>query len=290
MTSDRRDAAGKGDERAPSRTVRRSTAERRERRVLPPAALAGGEAGCRPAGAADERLESVYDAIAGLYDPWSRSVVEDVAFYVDQASASGGPVVELGVGTGRIAVPTARAGVRVIGVDSSKRMLAVCRRRAAEAGVSGLVDLRLGDLGRPPVEERVPLVTSPFRAFLHLASDDARLDALGAARDLLEPGGRLVFDVFAPSREDVEETHDRWLEREPGIWERAVWDSEERVLTLSVKGDGAEATLRLAWLSADEWRALLEQAGFEVLALYGWFDRRPYAGGEDMVWIARPAG
>src|SRR6185312_7501737 len=60
---------------------------------------------------------SAYDAIARLYDPWSRTVVEDVGFYVEEAVRSGGPVLELGVGTGRIAVPTAAAGVEVVGVD-----------------------------------------------------------------------------------------------------------------------------------------------------------------------------
>ena len=230
---------------------------------------------------------SVYDAIAALYDPWSRSVVEDVGFYVDEALAAGGPVVELGVGTGRIAVPTAQAGVPVIGVDSSAEMLGVCRERAKAAGVSQLVDLRLGDLRRPPVTERVRLVTSPFRSFLHLESDEARREALAAARELLEAGARLVFDVFAPSPEDVDRTHDRWLEREPGIWERARWDRERRTFDLSVRGESGETTMRLAWLPVDEWRALLEEAGFEIVALYGWFDRRRYDGGEDMVWVAR---
>ena len=60
---------------------------------------------------------TLYDRIASFYDPWSRSVTEDVGFYVDEALASGGPVVELAVGTGRIAVPIARAGIDVIGVD-----------------------------------------------------------------------------------------------------------------------------------------------------------------------------
>ena len=69
---------------------------------------------------------SVYDPIARLYDPWSASVIEDISFYVDLALAAGGPVVELGVGTGRVAIPTAMAGVHVIGVDSSAGMLAVC--------------------------------------------------------------------------------------------------------------------------------------------------------------------
>ncbi|MDP8911324.1 MAG: methyltransferase domain-containing protein, partial [Actinomycetota bacterium] len=78
----------------------------------------------------DAGAGSPYDAIAELYDPWSRSVVEDVSFYVDEARASGGPVVELGVGTGRIAIPTAAAGIRVVGVDSSRAMLAQCAERA----------------------------------------------------------------------------------------------------------------------------------------------------------------
>src|ERR671917_2829939 len=112
-----------------------------------------------------EVAHSPYDAIAELYDPWSRSVTEDVPFYVAEARKAGGPVVELGVGTGRIAVPTASAGIRVIGIDSSRGMLEVCAEAAAQAGVAHLVDLRVGDLREPNVEERVPLVTCPFRAF-----------------------------------------------------------------------------------------------------------------------------
>jgi predicted TPR repeat methyltransferase len=230
---------------------------------------------------------SPYDAIARVYDPWSRSVVEDVAFYVEEAVASGGPVVELGVGTGRVAVPIAQAGVRVIGVDDSEGMLHVCAERAAAAGVSELLDLRVGDLRRPPVAERVPLVLCPFRAYLHLQDDGERVDALVAARDLLVAGGRLIFDVFEPGADDIAETHARWIEREPGIWERADWDEHARTLTLSVRSDAGETTMQLAWLSPQEWRDLLERAGFEAVACYGWFDRRPYAGGEDSVWIAR---
>ena len=145
----------------------------------------------------------------------------------------------------------------------------------------------VGDLAEPPVGEPVPLVLCPFRAYLHLADDEARLAALGAARRLLLPGGRLVFDVFAPGEDDVEETHDRWLEREPEIWERAHWDTEARRLTLDVRGPSGETTMTLSWLPPGEWRALLERAGFAVEALYGWFDRRPYAGGEDAVFVAR---
>jgi len=231
----------------------------------------------------------LYDEIAAIYDPWSRSVTEDVAFYVDLAVASGGPVVELAVGTGRIAVPIAQAGIDVIGVDSSVEMLERARDAARAAGVERRLDLRPGDVRDPPVSQQVPLVLCPFRSLLHLETEDKKLRALRAARSLVEPGGRYAFDVFAPSPEDIEETHDRWLEREPGIFERAVWDEGSRTLSLSVRSTGVEATFGLHWLSEAEWLALLERAGFEVEAFHGWFDLRPYEGGEDMIFVCRPA-
>jgi hypothetical protein len=118
-------------------------------------------------------------------------------------------------------------------------------------------------------------------------TDEDRRKALHAVNDLLLPGGRFVFDVFTPGAEDIAQTHDRWLEREPGIFEHAVWDQSERTLTLTVRGPDGETTMALAWLSADEWRALLEETAFEVEACYGWFDRTPFTGGDDSVWIAR---
>ncbi len=231
---------------------------------------------------------SRYDAIAHLYDPWSRSVIEDIDFYVGQALAAGGPVVELGVGTGRIAVPTAAAGVEVIGVDSSPAMLEVARAHAAAAGVE--LDLRLGDFRDPPVTGPLPLVTIPFRSLLHMRSDRDRRAVLRAVRGLLEPGGTFVFDVFCPGADDIAETHARWLEREPGIFERADWDARRQTLTLRVRGRGSETALRLAWLTADRWRELLGAEGFRVEALYGWFDRSPWDGHEDSIWICRTAG
>ena len=124
------------------------------------------------------------------------------------------------------------------------------------------------------------------RALLRLPTDEDRLRALRAARALLVPGGRFVFDIFEPSDEDVETTHARWIEREPGIFERADWDVESRTLTLSLRSGDEATTMALAWLSPPEWRALLERAGFRVEAHYGWFDRRPWDGGEDSVWVA----
>src|SRR5262249_56674389 len=111
---------------------------------------------------------TLYDRIAGIYDPWSRSVREDVDFYVEHALEAHGPVVELAVGTGRIAIPIASAGVRVIGVDSSPGMLAVAREAAVAAGVAGLPQLPVGRLRPPPVAHRADPVAVPVPSLPHL--------------------------------------------------------------------------------------------------------------------------
>jgi hypothetical protein len=99
-----------------------------------------------------------------------------------------------------------------------------------------------------------------------------------------------VFDVFAPAADDIADTQGRWVEREPGIWERADWNERTRTLILRVRGPGGESEMSLAWLSVPEWRELLRDEGFVVDALYGWFDRRPWCGGEDSIWVCRSRG
>jgi SAM-dependent methyltransferase len=231
-------------------------------------------------------VTSAYDRLGARYDAWCRSVTEDIPFYVDLAVAAAGPVLEIGVGSGRVAVPAALAGLPVVGVDASATMLELARARAAPHRL----DLRLvqADMRDLPDLGRFALVTVPFRALLHLRSDAERLGVLRALRDRLDPGGVLAFDVFHPDREDIEETHDRWIERESGIFERALWDESNRRLVLSVRTAGVEAEMELWWAGPDDWRRLLGEAGFEQVEGYGWFDRRPLApGSTDSVWLAR---
>ena len=195
-------------------------------------------------------------------------------------------MLEIGVGSGRVAVPTALAGVPVVGVDASEAMLDLARRRAAPHGLD--LTLVRADMRNLPELGRFPLVTVPFRAFLHLRDDDERLAVLLALHDRLEPGGTLAFDVFHPDRLDIAETHARWLEREPGIDERAVWDEDARRLDLTVRTGDICAEMELWWVEPDDWRALLEAAGYEAVRAFGWFDRRPLGpGATDSVWTAR---
>jgi SAM-dependent methyltransferase len=230
-------------------------------------------------------VTSAYDRLGRRYDAWCRSVTEDIGFYVDLALASGGPVLEIGVGSGRVAVPTALAGVRVVGVDTSPVMLDLARERAAPHGVAlELVEADMRDL---PDLGTFALVTVPFRAFLHLRDDDERLAVLRALHDRLRPGGTLAFDVFHPDRIDIADTHGRWIEREPGIDERACWDEAERRLLLSVRTGGVVAEMELWWVDPAGWRSLLEQAGYHRIGVRGWFDGRPLEpGATDSVWLA----
>jgi SAM-dependent methyltransferase len=228
---------------------------------------------------------SAYDRLGRRYDAWCRSVTEDIPFYVELALAAGGQVLEVGVGSGRVAVPTALAGVPVVGVDSSAVMLHLARQRAAPHDVS--LQLVQADMRDLPDLGRFALVTVPFRAFLHLRDDAERLAVLRALHARLQPGGTLAFDVFHPDRADIAETHDRWIEREPGIEERAHWDEAGRHLTLSVRAGDVEAEMELWWVRPDGWRSLLGEAGFERIESYGWFDKRPLeTGSTDSVWLA----
>jgi SAM-dependent methyltransferase len=228
---------------------------------------------------------SAYDKIARVYDPWSVAVVEDVPFYLEEAKRFGGPVLELGVGTGRIAVPIAAAGIEVVGVDLSNGMLEVALETAKLAGVE--IDLRYGDMRDPPVEGEFPLVIAPFRSLLHMETDADRRAVLRAVKRHLAPKGHFVFDVFAPSPDDIKETQGLWLEREPGIWERADWHEGSRTLVLHVRAEAGESEMSLSWLDRREWTALLREEGFVIEHTYGWFDRTPWVGGEDSIYICR---
>ena len=177
--------------------------------------------------------EDAYAVLGTDYDAWCHSVTEDIDFYVRLAIESGGPVLEIGVGSGRIAVPTALAGIAVVGVDRSGAMLDLARAKARAQGVS--LELVRADMRELPELGTFPLVTVPFRALLHLRDDAERLGVFRSLRARLQPGGLLAFDVFHPDRRDIEDTDGRWLEREPGIMERADWHPADHSLTLRVR-------------------------------------------------------
>jgi SAM-dependent methyltransferase len=213
------------------------------------------------------------------YDRWAADMTEDVPFYVELAREAEGPIVELAVGTGRVAIPVARAtGRTVIGIDSSPSML-----EQAEAAGADLLDLRLADMRDLELDEPAALVYCPARALLHLRTwADRRLVFDRVAASLL-PNGRFAWNAFAfdhaiASRLDGQ----RQQEPLPHTLRYAVGDSRVDIVL-----DSGE-TSSLWWATKNEWLGLLDVSGLEVEALYGWFDRRPFDDeSREFVWIAR---
>jgi len=143
-----------------------------------------------------------YAFIADLYDhvvPYRNR--PDLAFYTEAAKQSKGPVLEVGCGTGRVLIPTARAGIEIVGLDLSRHMLSVCRQRLANESTEVQSRARLveADMRDFNLEQTFPLITIPFRAFQHLLTIEDQLACLHTIRRHLAPEGRLILDLFNPS-------------------------------------------------------------------------------------------
>jgi hypothetical protein len=132
---------------------------------------------------------------------------------------------------------------------------------------------------------RTDRIIAPFRTLLHLPDAERRLALLQRVRRALVPGGRFAFDVFEPTAADVRATHDRWLERDSGVRERASWLAQDALLDLDVRYRGRSTTMRLHWVPGG-WGELIEEAGLELVEAYAGFEGEPYHGQPgDSAWI-----
>jgi SAM-dependent methyltransferase len=224
------------------------------------------------------------EGFAAHYAEWSAAMTEDIPFYVGLANEADGPIVELAVGNGRVAIAVAEAtGRRVVGIDTSRAMLAQARNAAAETGVD--LDLREGDMRDLALEEPAALIYCPFRALLHLPTWSDRRRTFERVAASLRPGGRFAWNAFAFSHH-VAASRDGLHQSEPvsHTLHYAVGDNRIDI----VLDDGA--TSSLWWATKNEWLGLIDVAGLEVEALYGGFAGEPF--GEDSaeyVFVARRA-
>ena len=231
------------------------------------------------------------------YTKTYRGRLEDVRYYVDLAELRGGPVLELACGNGRVALPIARAGVAVTGVDLSKPMLDDFRARlAAEpAEVRARVSLRHGDMRAVRVKKRFPLVYCPFNALLHLYDrrDVERFLATVSAH--LAPGGELVFDISIPEPSELARKPERayrapsfvYPARDGGKGERVRYterfDYDKLRQVLFVAMDFAPESGAEPWMTPlahrqfypQELEALLHYNGFAITKQLADFDGSP---------------
>jgi SAM-dependent methyltransferase len=239
----------------------------------------------------DDLIARTYDAVyERVRDPSG-----DRAFYLELARETGGPVLELGCGTGRTLIPIAEAGIDCMGLDASPAMLRVLREKAPDVStVQG--DMRDFDLGR-----RFRLVTIPFRALSHLHDVEAQLACLACVRRHLEKDGTFAFDVFDPNlamiaKGELPESPTATFEhdgREMRRFEVVRYDIPKQVLTVTFRFEGGPpeltgtAEVRLRWFYRYELEHLLARAGFTDLRFFGAFDRSPWGTGDETIVVAR---
>jgi ubiquinone/menaquinone biosynthesis C-methylase UbiE len=222
------------------------------------------------------------EGFAAHYDEWAASMMEDVAFYVGLAREADGPLVELAVGNGRVAIPVAQAtGRRVLGIDSSPAMLEQARAKTAEAGVE--LELHEGDMRDLALDEPAALIYCPARALLHLPTWADRRRTFERVAASLRPDGRFAWNAFAFDHAVAVRLDGSHLDEPvPHTIRYAVGDNRVDI-TLDDSG-----TSSLWWATKNEWLGLLDVAGLEVEALYGGFAGEPFGDeSREYVFVAR---
>jgi SAM-dependent methyltransferase len=236
-----------------------------------------------------------YDSYSVYYDLLWGNLQADIPFYLALAKETGGPVCELACGTGRVLLPLARAGFEVTGVDLSQAMLdklqAKLDREPRE--VQARVALKCASMRDHRFTQQFSLVFCAFNSFLHLMTTEDQLACLRSVREYLADDGRLVIDIFAPDHRRLTSRTETEMdvERDPetgrdmavtniskfNLVSQSVeaWESVDRI--------GDDGTLRryaarftLSWIHHREMHLLLRLAGYEVVAVYGGYDKRPY--------------
>jgi SAM-dependent methyltransferase len=241
------------------------------------------------------------------YTSTYRRRIDDVQFYVGLAEKHGGPVLEYGVGNGRIALPIARHGVTVAGIDQSPPMLTDLRARlrSEPADVRARVSIHRGDMRSLRLSERFPLVFCTFNTALHLYTRQDVERFLARVKAHLTPRGTFVVDLAVPSLYDLLREPSRLYHaprfRHPTTGElvrygeRYDYDPIRQVCFVSMEFEPEGAPSR-AWAAPlahrqffpQEWEALLHYNGFEVDRVSGDFHGGPLQKTSDvMVWHAR---
>ena len=265
-------------------------------------------------------------AQARFYDSYFTGLEGEVEFYRDHATASGGPVLEAGCGTGRCLFPVAAAGIDICGLELSPEMVTQAQEQVAalRADVRKRVRIVQGDMCNPPSDLGGPfqLISLPYRTFQHLLTTEDQLSALGAFRDLLAKGGRLVLNQFDPTADMVRvlndpEPSDNVSElpidmefpepgEEPGSTSgRTVRVRYSRRYALEAQilqqaffyeildrnkvVDVEQGELLLRYTYRYEMEHLLTVAGFRVVSLAGDFAQTPYVGYGEQVWVTEVA-
>lgn len=222
----------------------------------------------------------------------------DIRFYVGLAKEHGGPVLELGVGTGRVALALAKAGFEVVGVDRMEPMLERARHRVSRRPkrTQRRITLVQGDFRDARLDRAFPLVIAPFNALQHLYTREDVERALSTVRTHLAPGGTFAFDVLLPEPYSLARDPDRFYKSRPithpadkrryDYAEAFFYDHERQVQVTTIRLTSQDSPkvqiidrLSQRQFFPRELEALLHYNGFDVVKHDGGFLGQPI--GED---------
>ncbi len=222
------------------------------------------------------------EAFSHRYDEWAAEMTADIAFYVGLAREADGPLVELAIGNGRVAIPVAEAtGRPVLGIDTSPAMLERARERATEAGVD--LEVHLADMRDLTLDEPAALVYCPFRALLHLRTWADRRVVFERVAASLRPGGRFAWNAFAFDHRIA--TGLDGVHQEAPVPHTVRYAVGDNRVDIDLD-DGARSSIW--WATKNEWLGLLDVAGLELEALYGGFEGEPFDdASSEYVFVAR---
>ncbi len=244
-----------------------------------------------------QKTGAEYDAFADVYDLEYHDRTVDLPLYRWATDTFGSPILEVGIGTGRVAFDLAALGHTVVGIDNSVRMLQQLqlRRKSLPDKVRSRVSAVAADVREFALQTRFPLCIAPFRALAHLLTVEDQLRGLERIREHLQPGGTLVFDTFEPLPQWLAQRRfkDEEMREDPNTGEpvRIVTRVEfepapqlvhfrTRYLRKNAAGRwaGKQRRMTMRYSYRYELEHLLWRAGFEMQTCYGWFDRSPYTG------------
>jgi SAM-dependent methyltransferase len=249
-----------------------------------------------------------YTSFAELYDLFYEDFTEDLEMYLGFAERTGGSILEIGSGTGRVTLALAEEGHTVVGLELSEAMRVVAQRKADRAQLTDRVAFISGDMRRFKIDQHFGLIIVPLNTFLHNLTLDDQLATLACCKKHLRPGGLLVLDCFNADPAHAED--DRRLivqrtitDRDTGqtallMLARATdWNQQLQEITYLIDRPDEQGHLRRAVLPAafrfifrNELPLLLKLGGFDLKDVYGSYALDPFEAGSDkLIAIATPA-
>ena len=252
-------------------------------------------------------MSTEYDSLASIYDYEWGDLKGDIEFAAELAEEYGPPILELAVGTGRIAIPLAEKGFEITGIDNSAEMLKICEEKIKLLPDPSKLSVELGDMSGFSLGRKFKFIFVPFNSFLLLSTKKQQEGCLQSVYNHLEDDGCFMVDIFSPDfklcaeeKSDIRFLRHFYFPPEEKVviqWEYVERNMAEQVLDIDFlyeaynkKGELERFTrhLTMALIFRFEMQMMLEKNGFEVVDFFGDHERSPFTSkSPQMIFLCR---